>query len=202
MPPVDLYELGSMDDDEIVGAANEETISSKVKEMVRINDDLYKALASYKLAVSLGRWTSPLGALLYATDDIERATYEVENWHTGALKWMTDGAQAVRDGKVAPEAWGEWGIRLSESAREVGAKLNDSGIVSRAKSFASTMPESFKKAAQIFAKGAGTIAKPFLAEIPWWIWVVGGGIGLVVVLNAIGGVTREVSGAARAVRGD
>lgn len=200
MPPIDYYDLGAMDEEEIIGVENEETISKKVKEMVEINDSLYRALATYLALVSAGKWTetvlplAPIGILFYSADDLDHAKWEVENWHTGALKWMTDGAQALREGKVSSQDWGEWGLRLAGSAKEIAARLNDSGLVSRAKSFVSTMPDSFRKTLHAAAKGAGAIARPLLGEIPWWVWAGGGVIAFVFVANAVGNAARAIRG--------
>lgn len=190
----DIYDLGAMDDDEIIGAMNEKTIDSAIAAMVKINDGLYSALSSYKAAVTLGRWTSPVGLLLYSADDVGHAEWEVENWHTGALKWMTEGAKGVREGTIKPEDWGDLGVRFSESAKEIASKLADVGLATRAKQFASTMPESFRKVVHGAAKGAGSIVGPILGEIPWWVWGIAGTIGAIALLNAFSGAARSVRG--------
>lgn len=195
MPATDYYEIGSMSDDEIVGAENEEVLTAKIREMTVINDGLYAALAAYKSAVKLGRWGGgAIGLIVYSADDVDHATWEVENWHAGALKWQTDGAQGVRDGKVTPEAWGAWGIRLSESAREIASRLQDAGLASRTKQFVSTMPAAFGKTVATVAKGTGSIATSILGEIPWWVWGIGGIVAFVVVAGTVTDTVKVIRG--------
>ena len=200
---MDPYELGAMSDEEISGEAQESILKRKIEEMIKLNEGLFAALKTYEDAIKRNAWygmsagpfapiaSAALG-ILYAAEDMSKARWDVENWHTGALKWMTDGAQAVREGKIKESDWGGWGIRLSESAKEIAAKLADTSLVKRAKEFASTMPQAFAKTVSEAGKGVAQITKPLLGQIPWWAWGIGGTVAAIYVLRAVSDTVRAI----------
>lgn len=166
---------------------DETQISGQVSAMVDINDGLISSLADYKLSVLTGRWLIPGGAIVYAADDTSRADYEVENWRTGALKWMGDGAQGVRDGTVTWEAWATWGISLSDEAAGIAGRLNDAGLWTRTRQFAAGMPKSLgivvgsvvDAAGQVIAPALGAAGNLLKPLVPW----IAGGIALIILLK-------------------
>jgi hypothetical protein len=182
----DLYELGADD-----SPVPQSLIDRQKAALTKLNDALYSALATYKVKVGLGKWGLGLvGYILYSADDPAQAQYDVDNWHTGALKWQTDGANALLEGKITEAAWVDWGLRLAKNAEEIGAKLADSGILSRAKSFAEGMPAAMKK---VLGKGLGSIIPDPPGGGSWKPWIIGGGAlaGLFLVTKIVMAVREK-----------
>jgi hypothetical protein len=189
------WELGAMDDEEIGAAVAEVTIKKMVSAMTKINEDLYRALGSYKMQVAAGRWLGgPIGLLIYSADDVEHATWEVENWHTGALKWMTEGTNALRKGTITEKQWGDMGLVFAKNAESMLTKLRDASGITRAKQFASTMPAAFQTVLKAAGGAAGAGLKAIGAGLPWWVFVIGGTAGVILLLGAVSDTARVFKG--------
>jgi len=188
------WELGAMDEEEIGAAVAEATIKKMVDAMVKINDDLFRALGSYKAQVLAGRWLIPVGIgfLIYSADDVPHATWEVENWHTGALKWMTEGASALRKGTITEKQWGDLGLVFAKNAEGMLTKLRDASGITRAKQFAAGMPAAFQTVLKKTGEAAGEGLKAIGSGLPWWLIAGGLVIGTVVVLGAFTDTVRAV----------
>jgi len=189
------WELGAMDDEEIGAAIAEASIKKLIDAMTKINDDLYRALGSYKAQVLAGRWLGgPIGMIIYSADDVPHATWEVENWHTGALKWMTEGATALRKGLITEKQWGDLGLVFAKNAEGMLVKLRDASGITRAKQFAATMPAAFKTVLKAAGEGAGAGLKAIGAGLPWWVFVIGGTAGVILLLGAVSDTARVFKG--------
>lgn len=136
-------------------------VTDRVAAMVKVNDALYAALAAFR--------SSPLST------NVDRMIYEVENWHTNALKWM-ESAEAASKTEAQFKGWKTWGLTLSRSADDIGSRMGSSTVGSAVYSFMSNFPASLGivtktvvkgvvNTAREFAKGAGDAA----AEAGWGI---------------------------------
>ena len=131
--------------------------------------------------------------LIYSADDVKHAEWEVENWHTGALKWMVEGAAMLRSGKIEEAAWVKLGATFAKNAEVMLGKLRAGDAITRAKQFGSALPAAMKTTVKAAAGGLKEGINAVGAGLPWWLI----GIGVVVAVVAVSGAVADT---ARAIR--
>lgn len=123
-------------------------VTDRVSAMVKVNDALYAALGAFRSSTT--------------STNVDRMVYEVENWHTNALKWM-ESADAASKTEEQFKGWRAWGVKISRSADDIGSRMGSSTVGSAVYDFAANFPASLGIVTKTVVKGVTNTARE-LAE--------------------------------------
>lgn len=119
-------------------------VNDRVTALVAVNTALYDALARFNASAN--------------STDNERMTYEVEAWHTNALKWMESATEASQD-PTKFAGWRKWGLTLARDADGIFGRLNNSTWTNYLLNFAKTFPSAVGTAVKIPVTGVLNVAQ-------------------------------------------
>lgn len=145
-------------------------VTDRVSAMVKVNDALYAALAGFRSSAT--------------STNVDRMIYEVENWHTNALKWM-ESAEAASKTEAQFKGWKTWGLTLSRSADDIGSRMSSSTVGSAAYDFAANFPSSLGIVTKTVVKGATGVARELASGAGEAAAAAGWGIGKTILFIGV-----------------
>lgn len=140
----------------------QQIVNERVAAMVTVNNALYAALADFNASAN--------------STDNERLTWEVENWHTNAKKWMDFATEAaLSETKFA--GWRKWGIALANDADGIFGRLNNTTWTKYARNIALTFPSGLGTVIKTGVGGATSIVTQVAAGAGEATAAAGKGVG-------------------------
>jgi len=135
----------------------------RIQALIPINDALYDALKWYQaqaIAVKLMPGVNAIAAILNSYP-VSRMEWEVDNWHTQALRLMADDNYlydvAADDARFT--LFSDTLDKFVSDASDIGFRLNHSGIRASVQEFMRTFPTALGKAAKMWWDTGGSVLR-------------------------------------------